>query len=586
VKAALQYLHEILTLVGEDRRKIPGLVILFLGVSVLDLAGIGLIAPYISIVMQPDTVGASRLVELISLVTGATERNSLLYWLSVLLITLFIFKAIAMLLANHFIISFAQNQQIRLRARLMNVYQNMPYEAYLQRNSAEYLHSIQTLVPQFQLTIQQILRTISDALVGVAIFVLLVLEAPNVTFSLVVLLGGVTILYDRIFRKKLKNYGIIYNNAANILLQGTQEGLDGFKEIRILGKENYFYQKVYFSAKIFALNQKLFLLIQSAPRYLFEVFFVSVLVVYVILMLEIDSSAVKLFSSLGMFGLAAIRLMPMGNQLATTLSTIRFNRDAIRRIYNDINRIRNTSYQVSKECLLENFISLKLKDVEYVYPNMKSPAIGNINLEITNGESIGLIGPSGSGKTTMVDVLLGLLEPRSGLILFNGKSVLDNLGMWQSQVAYLPQQVFLIDNTLRCNIALGEEDQEIDNSRLQEALQQARLSKLVEELPQGVDTFLGERGVRLSGGQRQRVALARAFYHGRSVLVMDEATSALDNETEREIVEEIKRLKGKKTMIVIAHRLTTVQHCDRIYQLDNGKIIREGTPQKILQKAV
>ena len=185
----------------------------------------------------------------------------------------------------------------------------------------------------------------------------------------------------------------------------------------------------------------------------------------------------------------------------------------------------------------------------------------------------------------MVDVLLGLLEPQTGTLKYNGHPLQETLAEWRFQVAYLPQQVFLIDSSLRDNVALGEDEFEIDEVRIREALRQARLTELVEQLPQGVNTILGERGVRLSGGQRQRVALARAFYHGRSVLVMDEATSALDNETEREIVAEIQRLKGHKTMIVIAHRLTTVQHCDRIYRLDQGRIIEEGTLEQVLQQA-
>ena len=223
------------------------------------------------------------------------------------------------------------------------------------------------------------------------------------------------------------------------------------------------------------------------------------------------------------------------------------------------------------------------KGVGYRYPNTRQEALRDLDLVIRAGESIGLIGPSGSGKTTLVDVLLGLLEPQTGVLEYNGHPLQKTLSEWRRQVAYLPQQVFLIDNSLRCNVALGETASEIEESRLQEALRQARLSELVEQLPQGVNTILGERGVRLSGGQRQRVALARAFYHGRSVLVMDEATSALDNETEKEIVAEIQRLKGQKTMIVIAHRLTTVQHCDRIYRLDKGRIVEAGTPEQILK---
>ena len=211
-------------------------------------------------------------------------------------------------------------------------------------------------------------------------------------------------------------------------------------------------------------------------------------------------------------------------------------------------------------------------------------ALQDITLQIRSGESVGLVGPSGAGKTTLVDVLLGLLEPQAGSITFNGLSLQEGLLEWHSQAAYLPQQVFLIDNTLKRNVALGMQDDMIDETRIHQAINQAMLSELLEQLPYGIETILGERGIRLSGGQRQRVALARAFYHRRSVLVMDEATSALDDSTEKEIVEEIKRLKGQKTMIVIAHRLSTVQHCDRIYRLEQGKIVEEGSPQQVLKR--
>ena len=206
----------------------------------------------------------------------------------------------------------------------------------------------------------------------------------------------------------------------------------------------------------------------------------------------------------------------------------------------------------------------------------------DISLEIRAGESIALIGPSGSGKTTLVDLLLGLLEPQQGEVRYNGKSIDTSLDEWRSNVAYLPQQVFLIDNTIRCNVALGCNETEIDDLKVCESLKKAKLSEFVDQLPQGIYTKIGERGVRISGGQRQRIALARAFYHERNVLVLDEATSALDYEIEQEIVDEIKHLKGEKTMIVIAHRLSTVRHCDRIYKLNQGKIIECGTPNEII----
>ena len=211
---------------------------------------------------------------------------------------------------------------------------------------------------------------------------------------------------------------------------------------------------------------------------------------------------------------------------------------------------------------------------------MSHNALHNISIEIKSGDSIGIIGVSGSGKTTLIDTLLGLLAPQDGKIFYNNNLMADSLKEWRSQVAYLPQQVFLIDNTLRHNVALGLEDNEIDDDALHKALHKAQLSGLIDQLEQGVNTMIGENGVRLSGGQRQRIALARAFYHNRNVLVLDEATSALDNETESEIVEEIRRLKGKVTMIVIAHRHSTIEHCDRIFRLEEGRIVKSKESEK------
>ena len=230
-----------------------------------------------------------------------------------------------------------------------------------------------------------------------------------------------------------------------------------------------------------------------------------------------------------------------------------------------------------------DFQRLSMEQVSYTYPLVTSKALIDVSLEINSGEAIGLIGPSGSGKTTLVDMLLGMLEPQKGVIKYNDENIITTIKKWRSQVAYLPQQVFLIDDELRNNVALGVDEESIDERQILEALRQANLSELVQELPNGVNTQLGERGIRLSGGQRQRVALARAFYHNRNVLVMDEATSALDNDTEQEIVKEIQQLKGKKTMIVIAHRLTTLQHCDRIYELKKGKVVNVKSYRELIR---
>ena len=279
--------------------------------------------------------------------------------------------------------------------------------------------------------------------------------------------------------------------------------------------------------------------------------------------------------------------------LSVSLVRLRFGRDTVSRLHRDLEHLKQLQIELNieppksdlknKEDSKQPFQSLELQNLSFRYPNARCVALKNISMKIRVGDSVGLIGPSGAGKTTLVDVILGLLKPE-GSICYNRNPLQDKLSDWLAQAAYLPQEVFLIDNTLCRNVALGVEDDAIDENRLREAIHKARLKELVEQLDQGIHTLIGERGIRLSGGQRQRVALARAFYHGRNVLVMDEATSSLDNETEQEIVEEIKHLKGKITIIVIAHRLSTVQHCDYIYRMENGCIVEAGSPKQVLRK--
>ncbi|SVD68069.1 uncharacterized protein METZ01_LOCUS420923, partial [marine metagenome] len=268
------------------------------------------------------------------------------------------------------------------------------------------------------------------------------------------------------------------------------------------------------------------------------------------------------------------KLLPTANNLSNTLTQLRISRNSISILYNEIQNFDKSKDKNVKECasnINNEFNNLTLNKIGFSYTS-KNKELNDISLEIKKGESIGFMGQSGSGKTTLIDIILGLLKPDSGSISYNGIDLDKSLNSWLLQVAYLPQQVFLIDDTLRSNIALGLNEEDIDNKKIFSSLKQASLLEFVESLPSGLHTIVGDRGIRLSGGQRQRIALARAFYHNRNVLIMDESTSALDNETEREVVNEIKRLKNNKTTIVIAHRMSTLQYCDRIYKVDKGHI--------------
>jgi ABC-type bacteriocin/lantibiotic exporter with double-glycine peptidase domain len=322
------------------------------------------------------------------------------------------------------------------------------------------------------------------------------------------------------------------------------------------------------------------------PRYLLEfvmVFFVVILVFYAI---YLDQNLQQMFPTLAMFGIASLRLLPSVSSISGGIVNMRYSRNGTSIVFNDLKRYeKRRMNEKSKTRLLKHipFHTFSLDSIDFRYMASHKKALNKVSLTINSGESIGLIGSSGSGKTTLVDMLLGLLEPECGDIFYNNKKVEDSWDEWRSKVAYLPQEVFLIDTTLRRNIALGIKESDIDDNKLDQAIKQSQLLDLVKQLPKGMETIIGERGMRLSGGQRQRIALARAFYHNREVLVMDESTSALDGETEKEIVSEMKRLHGVKTMIIIAHRLSTLRHCDKIYRLENGSLVKVGTYQETVK---
>lgn len=573
----IQYIKKIIYLLGNESRKLPKLLLLFFGASMLDFISIGLIAPYIALVIDPKAFDGNfgNIIDFLEL---PHDQYSLLIVLSIGLFCIFLLKAMVSILISYKIISFSQNQQARLRTRLMHSYQSLAYTEYLQRNSSEYIDIIQRQAGQFaQGVLMTSLRTVGDSFVMVAILIVLALNNIMALILLLVLFGSFTFGYDRFFRQRLKEYGRQSNHAAFDVVRGIQEGVGGFKEIRILGFEDYFHKKIRVGTRKYADSHVRSLFLSSIPRYLLELLLITFIVLLVLWFLFLEYSIKDLLPTLGMFGVAAIRLIPAFTSLSTTLMKFHFNHDVVTRLYSDLNHIMSKKQRQilsSTPLIIETFSVLKLDKITFSYPGMSHYALHDISIEIKSGDSIGIIGASGSGKTTLIDTLLGLLVPQDGKIFYNNNLLADSLKEWRSQVAYLPQQVFLIDNTLRHNVALGLEGDEIDDNALQKALHKAQLNGLVDQLERGVNTMIGENGVRLSGGQRQRIALARAFYHNRNVLVLDEATSALDNETESEIVEEIRRLKGKVTMIVIAHRLSTIQHCDRIFSLEGGRIVK------------
>jgi ATP-binding cassette, subfamily B, bacterial PglK len=576
------YLREIIFLLGRDIVKIPLLIMCFLIIGFLDVLGISLIVPFVSLIVAPDILERPEFNLLHEYIGIDGDPASLVFFLSLALGLIFLLKAVGAILIHWMIVKFTNKQMVRLRSHLMSSYQSLPYDKYIQRNSSEYIFAMQSLTSIFAgRVLLPGLRAISDGIVCCGILILLAFASGTILAYLTAVVAVSVLIYDQVFKNRLIAYGERKNASATKMLCRLNEGIQGLKEIRIVNAENYFYRGLVENAEIFSKNESRSQAISIAPRYLIELLIVGFLIGLVLVTASSKGALQDLIPVLTMFSFAALRLMPSVNSVLTNVLALRANRNAVALLCKDLRDLEEvshiTSHPADSERDEEPFRQLELRDISYTYPNAKQPALRNISLIIKAGQSVGIIGASGAGKTTVLDLLLGLLEPSTGEVLFNGRTRSATRSDFITNVAYLPQEIFLADSSLRENVALGLMPDEIDELLLIESLEMARLSDLILELPHGLDTVIGERGVRLSGGQRQRIALARAFYHQRSVLVFDEATSALDDVTEGEIVTQIHQLKRSKTLIMIAHRLSTLKHCDIIVKLDKGRIVDVGS---------
>ena len=572
----MQYAKEILYLLEEDKWKLPLITFFFLIMSVLEVLGLSLIAPYAALIINP-----SIIIEKYTFLEDfgiPIYSDNILLIMSILLITLFIVKTIGLSLINWLIFSFCYERQIKIRAKLLRSYQSMPYVEYTQRNSAEYIYSMNAVGTFTQGVLVSVLRIFTEIIVGLFIFIFLFIQDPFILLLLIILLGSFIFMYDFLFRKKIKMYGKLVNINTTQMLKKINESVNGLKEVRILGNEKYFYDQALSSSAGLSNAMKRKDFISSVPRYFLELIMILFIVSIVFLYSYQEKGLEQVVPILTMFSIAAIRLFPSVNQTVSGISHIRFGRPIVSLLYKDLVTAENHHFdlEINKIDKESFFKSIELRNVSFSYPTRDYKVIDNLSIKINKGDSVGIIGPSGSGKTTLLDILLGLIKVDQGSVLFNEIDLHNHTHEWKSHVAYIPQNIFIIDDTISRNIALGVPDDLVNHDMLLSSIKQSKLSELVEQMPEGVNTLLGESGMQLSGGQRQRVALARAFYHNREILVMDEATSALDTDTESEIVNEIKLLKGNKTLIVIAHRLSTVKHCDYIYKIDKGKVFEKG----------
>jgi ABC-type bacteriocin/lantibiotic exporter with double-glycine peptidase domain len=437
---------------------------------------------------------------------------------------------------------------------------------------------------QYIKILQALLRLISDGLIFFSIiFVLAWVQGPLLLTAAAFMIL-LLFLYERFFRQILDQRSRTIVNSSVEVTKTVTESIEGLKEIKILGKEDFFAKNLKFNADLYAKSQILADLIRTQPKHIIELLFVLGFTSSIIFSSSLMNNFQSIVPVLGVFLFASIRLIPTLNQMLASVNVLRMGVYPTNLLYDDMHGVSDVLQKKNElSNSSEQFTSIELKNIFFSYNQDNSNQINNLNIKVERNKSIGLYGESGSGKTTLVDIMLGLLAPTSGQMFLNLQRV-DNLKDFRKHVAYIPQDIFIINDSIKVNIALTNKLEDIDHDLLEDVIKRSRLKEVIKKLPEGIETNIGERGVKLSGGQKQRIAIARALYNKREVLIMDEATSALDNETEREIIEEIKKLKGKITMIVIAHRLTTLQHCDDIYEINSGKISERYSYEDIVKK--
>lgn len=590
----MNYLSKFLFVISAKKIKLLLIVTLFITISLLDAIGIGLIGPFIGLAVKPETIQdniwLSNLYEYLKL----NSINQFIALLGLFVVILFYFKSFLYYQIQTYVLRFCYSQQVLLRLRMLRTYLSLPYTFYLKTNSAHVIQNISGESANFTYSIAiPLLNSIANLFVLVVLLLLMAKTDLLATVSIFGLLLIVIVPFHYL-RHKVAAWGKSGLEANTETIRVVNHAIGGLKTTKLIGCENFFENQLLAQSNKYAKAASLFHSFQQLPRIVIETLLITFVVGFVSLSLIIAERSDSLVSVLGIFAIASVRIIPSASQLLTCMGVLRNNKPTLDRIYLDLKELEtpeslnylgmsgNKVDAVNNNQVHPFADKLVIDKLNYSYPAAARQALVDVSLTIRKGESIALIGKSGAGKTTLSDVFLGLLIPQSGDIQVDGVSVYSDLRSWQNLIGYIPQSIFLMDDTIERNIAFGQPDDQIDQQKLNQAIKTAQLYELIEQLPDGVHTFVGENGVRLSGGQRQRIGIARALYYEREILVLDEATSALDNETESLIGEALRELGRTKTMIVIAHRLTTVEHCDRIYEMSNGQIVRSGSYQEIV----
>lgn len=553
---------------------------------VLETLGIGLVIPALALMAQSDLLIKYPQLSPWLNSLGNPSQEQLVAIGMMVLVGVYIVKALFLGFLAWRQMRFVYEVQADLSQRLFIGYLRQPYTFHLQRNSAQLIRNVVNETNLFTLSgLVAGMTILTEVLVLFGILALLLTVEPLGAVLVIGIFGLSGWGFNRLTKSHLLRWGEARQFHDGLRIQHLQQGLGGAKEVRLLGRENDFlaqYQPHNAGSARAGQRQAT---LQLLPRLWLELLAVTGLAVLVWVMIGQGKPLGALLPTLGLFAAAAFRLMPSINRVLGSIQSVRFSLPVINTLHSEI-------------CLFDGFHPLQqgqplplngaltLDQVSFQYPASEAQVLCAISLIIPRGASVGFIGGSGAGKSTLVDIILGLLPPVAGVVKVDGIDIQTNLRGWQDNIGYVPQAIFLTDDTLRSNVAFGLPANQVNETDVWRAIKAAQLEQFVKDLPQGLDTIVGERGIRLSGGQRQRIGIARALYHDPQVLVLDEATSSLDAATEREVMDSVRALRGDKTIIIVAHRLSTVEHCDHLYRLERGAVVEEGVAAAVLGKVI
>jgi len=564
---------------AKERRHAYGLLGLMAVSMVLEMLGLGIVVPGLSLMVSDQAPALPATVSSWLAWLGSPSRERLLLAGLVALLGFYVFKAMFVLAVTWRQLRFVAAVQNRIARTLFASYLTQPWTYHLGRNSAEMIRNINDIAP-LAATGAAFLGAMAELLIVCGVLAVLIVVEPLGALVVASLLGMATWLLDWISRGRLARWGKLAQFHQGKMFQHLYQGLGGVKEVKVLGCEQAFighYATHRFGFVRYASRQALF---SQLPRLWFELLAMAALCLLGGLMAWQGRSTTTMIPTLGLFAAAAFRLLPSINRLALAAQSLRYTQASLDTIHDEIGLLPSAIPVSSGRVPFAR--EIVLDGVSFRYPGSRVAAIEDVSITIPHGSAVGIIGGSGAGKSTLVDIILGLLRPERGSVEVDGVPIDGQIRAWQDTIGYVPQTIYLCDDTLRRNVAFGIPDEDIDDESVRRALYAAQLEAFVAQLPDGVDTMVGEQGVRLSGGQRQRIAIARAMYRDPDILILDEASSALDTATEQGLMHAVNALHGQKTLIIVAHRLTTIANCDHVYRLDHGKVTMAGSYAEVI----